>query len=68
MVHDDEPKGEATVKGRAMRIAARGSVFRCGYCRGLVRLADARAATVRGEVRYVHDWHPVRPGEGRLLR
>lgn len=42
--------------------------FRCGYCGGPVRVAAARVATVRGEVRYVHKHHPVRPGEGRKLR
>lgn len=51
-----------------MRIAARGSVFRCGYCRGFVRVAASRAALVRAEVRYVHVWHPVRPGERTVIR
>jgi hypothetical protein len=52
----------------ARRLLMRGSVFRCGYCRGLVRAGNSRAATVRDTVRLVHTWHPVRPGEGRLLR
>jgi hypothetical protein len=42
--------------------------FRCGYCGGPVRVAAARLATVRNQVQYVHKSHPVRPGEGRLLR
>ena len=56
------------MRAAAMRIAARGSVFRCGYCRGLVRVANSRVATVAGVVRYVHAWHPVRADEGRLIR
>ena len=52
----------------AGRFAARGSVFRCGFCRGLVRVNHSRVATVAGVVRYVHTWHPVRAGEGRLIR
>ncbi len=58
----------ARASAAAMRIAARGSVFRCGYCRGWVRVTAGRVATVRNEVRFVHAWHPIRPGEGRLIR
>jgi hypothetical protein len=42
--------------------------FQCGYCHKPVRVTAARLATVRNQVLYVHKWHPVRPGEGRLLR
>lgn len=52
----------------AGRIAARGSMFRCGYCRGWVRVAAGRLATVHGQVRLVHVWHPVRAGESRSPR
>jgi hypothetical protein len=46
----------------------RGSVFRCGYCRGRVRVNAARLVQVRGQAMYVHGWHPERWGEKRLNR
>lgn len=45
------------------RSAARGSVFRCGYCGGRVRAADGRLVKVRGKAQMVHASHPVRAGE-----
>ena len=64
--------GETRLGVRGMPIFGRGGRdqerFRCGYCHGVVRVAAARVATVRGETRYVHRWHPVRPGEGRKIR
>jgi hypothetical protein len=43
-------------------------MFRCGYCLGWVRVAAGRLATVHGQVRLVHVWHPVRAGESRSPR
>ena len=60
--------GARVLSPAARRMLRRGSVFRCGYCRGLVRAANSRAATVRGRLLLVHPWHLVRPGEDRLLR
>ncbi|TDU05611.1 hypothetical protein EDD99_4136 [Streptomyces sp. 846.5] len=52
---------------RVRRTLQQETAFRCGYCRGRVRVIGARVAMVRGELRYVHAWHPVRAGETRLL-
>lgn len=35
---------------------------------GVVRATNSRGVTVRGQVLFVLPWHPMWPGEGRLLR